>query len=293
MAVLITGGSGFIGTKLIELLSKKEEIICLSRKKPEIDIPFVQGSFDNLDDLFKMDNYKITSLIHLAAVTGGCSEEEGLSVNVLGLRRLIRYLIDQHKCRKFIITSSIAAAGCLSDDFFPQQFPIADDHICLAKDAYGLSKSMAEDITKYFNRIYPETDFINLRLGAVCPDETWYPEPVELTDSMKCPITQLTRVLASDIVNAFYKAFTTTFSPGVRIYNVAGPDVSCDVSAVEALYTIYGKEIMDRYDLSYYTKSGNEFKSLFGMDKIKKELGFEPVQTTIPLKRKKLITALR
>lgn len=41
---------------------------------------------------------------------------------------------------------------------------------------------------------------------------------------------------------------------------------------------------MDRYDLSYYMKAGNEFKSLFGIDKIKKELAFEPVQTTMPLK---------
>ncbi len=284
MAVLITGGSGFIGTKLIEFLAEKEDIVCLSRKKPKIDIPFIQGSFDRPEDLLQINKYKITALIHLAAVTGGCSEEEGLSVNVLGLRRLVRYLMEQHKCKKYIIASSIAAVGCLSNDFLPQHFPIMDDHICLAKDAYGLSKSLAEDITEYFNRVDPETDFINLRLGAVCPDETYDPEPLELTGLAECPITQLTRVLASDVVNAFYKALTAALHPGVRIYNVAGPDISCDVSTVEALYTVYGKEIMDRYDLSYYMKSGNECKPLFGMNKIKKELAYEPVQTTMPLK---------
>lgn len=98
MNILITGASGFIGTALAKYLADKHTVICLSRQAPEGAFTYVQGSFDSAEDLSRLDSYDIQAVIHLAAVTGGSTEEESLAVNVLGTRRLYRYLLD-HGCQ--------------------------------------------------------------------------------------------------------------------------------------------------------------------------------------------------
>jgi nucleoside-diphosphate-sugar epimerase len=284
MTILITGASGFVGSRLAERLSKQYDVLCMSRSKPKSDVSYVKGTFDSFEDLRQLDEYKITSVIHLAAVTGGCSEEDGLTVNVLGTRRLIRYLLDRG-CRKFVIASSIAAVGCLDPQFLPLSFPIADDHPCLATDAYGLSKAMVEDLTRYFSRIYADADFIHLRLGVVVPDETWSPTEVSLDTALTLPITQLTKVLASDVIKAIEKSLKSSEHKGVRVYNVVGPDATCDVPITAKLRVIFGDTALEAFDFSYYEQQGNAHKPLFTMDKIKEELEHESVMTTIPKKR--------
>lgn len=279
MAVLVTGGSGLIGTNLINSLSKTEEVICISRKKPEYDIHYVSGSFDNGEDLRKLDQFPITAVVHLAAVTGGCSEEEGIAVNVLGLRRLISYIIEKHECKKFIIASSIAVVGCLDDDFLPLHFPILEEHPCLAKDAYGLSKYLAEEITKYFSRIHTDMEFINLRLGAVSVDGVRPPERMNDNLRMPCPIVQMSRVFVSDVVRAMEMILAKPVLPGAKVYNIVGPDASCDIPVIDMLHALYGQEAMKQYDLSYYMLKENAYKPLFSTNKIKEEIGFQSIKT--------------
>src|ERR1700737_4314155 len=101
MNILITGASGFIGKKLVNRLANKHNVICLSRHSFEEDATFIRGFFDRFEGLHSLDPYDIQAVIHLAAVTGGCSEEDGLTVNVLGTRRLYRYLLNRG-CKKFV-----------------------------------------------------------------------------------------------------------------------------------------------------------------------------------------------
>ena len=182
---LITGASGLIGNAFAQELSAKRPVICLSRKKSRgEDVTAIQGEFHSFEDLRQLDSFDISCVVHLAAVTGGCSEEEGLAVNVLGTRRLLRYALDRG-CRKFVLASSIAAAGCLSDAFLPLQLPIPDEHPCLAYDAYGFSKAMMEELTRYFHRVVPDSDFINLRIGLV--DSTDVPHLFAAGDPLGWP----------------------------------------------------------------------------------------------------------
>ena len=91
-------------------MSVHHNVLCLSRKNPGLDLPWIQGDFGSYEDLRQLDDNAIDAVIHLAAVTGGCRERDGLLVNVEGSRCLMRYLIDSG-CRKFIMASSIAAVG--------------------------------------------------------------------------------------------------------------------------------------------------------------------------------------
>jgi UDP-glucose 4-epimerase len=284
MTILITGASGYIGAKLAKRLTEEletvREVVCLSRHKPITAAPYLLGNFDSFEDLQQLDAFKIKAVVHLAAVTGGCSEEDGLSVNVLGTRRLYRYLYD-HGCRKFITISSIAATGCLSPAFIPLRLPIPDEHPCLAEDAYGMSKAMVEQLIHYFHRKHPDTDFINYRLGAVVDDELWNPKPITVNTPLQIPFTNLSRVFVSDVLDALVTALEAPQQSGVRTYNVVGADASCDEPVAELLaHKLGGDEVQEL--ISYYRIPGNEYAAIFDMSRIKAELGFEPKRSVRP-----------
>src|SRR6187549_1971394 len=95
--IRITGASGFIGSHLVRRLVNEHTVICLQRRRVtgEGRSFVVRGEFHSFEDLRKLDGYSFDIVVHLAAVVGGCSEEDGLEINVAGTRRLMRYLIDR------------------------------------------------------------------------------------------------------------------------------------------------------------------------------------------------------
>ena len=85
--------------------------------------------------------------LSLAAVTGGCLERDGILVNVEGTRCLMRYGMDRG-VHKYALASSIAAVGFQRVQFRPLQLPIPDEHPCLDRDGYGVSKYLMEEVKK-------------------------------------------------------------------------------------------------------------------------------------------------
>jgi len=280
---LITGASGFVGSALAKLLAPQRPIVCLSRQIVDFSVPSVAGEFHSLEDLSQLDAYEITSVVHLAAVTGGCSEEDGLAVNVLGTRRLIRYLLDRG-CRKFVLASSIAAVGSLQSDFIPLQLPMPDEHPCLARDAYGLSKWMMEELTRYFARLTPDAEFTNLRLGAVVDDAQWTPPRTTVGAPLSIPFVQMGHVLLSDVLGAIQAVLQTPLRPGAHVYNVVAPDAASEDAVIDVLRAQFSARL-DALDLSWYEQSGHEHGPLYAMDKIRNELGFVPQQSTRPYRK--------
>ncbi len=277
---LITGASGFIGRALAERLSAERPVICLSRNQPK-DHPngsvFVQGEFHSFEDLRRLDTFSITCAVHLAAVTGGSTEEDALSVNVSGTRRLLRYLIDRG-CRKYVLASSIAAIGCLDGDFLPIQIPIPDDHPCLARDAYGFSKALMEDVTRYINRVTPESDFIHLRLGSVLDDEGVM-SLYTVSAPPRLPFVELARIMRSDVVRAFERAIAAPRQDGVRVYNVVGPDAACADPVSDILEACLGARIAGLIP-AWFKSQDHAYAALYSMEKIRRELDFVPETST-------------
>ena len=272
---LITGASGFIGKALAQSMKDAgRDVVCISRSVPkDLDVPFVRGEFQKFEDLRALDAYDIDRVVHLGAVTGGCLERDAVLVNCEGTRCLMRYLVDRG-CKKFVMASSIALVGIQNTAFRPLQVPIPDDHPCLDRDGYGLSKHLMEQIVHYMARQNPDIDVINLRLASITPDD----KPGRLVEPR--PIHQwalgaITVMCLSDAVRAFTMAADSPLVPGVRTMNCTGPRAWVARPTAEVLRNYWG----DAVDLSHLEQPGHEWDSAYDVSLIKETLGFVAQKT--------------
>jgi len=272
--ILITGTSGFIGRALAQSMAGKHDVVCLSRRETEVQgVTAIRGAFTSPDDLAKLDPYDINTLIHLAAVTSLGTEEEQLSVNVLGTRRLLRYLIERG-CKKFVLVSSIAAAGVLCPEFRPLQLPIPDDHPCLDSKGYGFSKYMMEELGRYISRQDDSLDLIVIRLCGILPDDG-----ARKYRTAKPPfdwgMAHISPMYLSDAIRCLTLAAESPLKPGYRLMNAAGPQ-ACVVDPIPVIMRARYGDYAARLDLSYYERPGHERDPVFDTRRIKEELGFVP-----------------
>jgi UDP-glucose 4-epimerase len=273
--ILGTGMRGLIGRSLSPLAAGGHDLICLSRSGGPLDgLRVVEGNFASQQDLRKLDAFEIDVLVHLAAETGGRSEEAALVVNVLGTHHLLRYLIERG-CRKFVLASSIAAVGCLDPRFLPLTLPIRDDHPCLARDAYGFSKSEMEAVAGYHQRRQPDCDVTVFRIGPVICGQDQLP-PGAVSASTR-PFVDLACVHLDDVTAALRRAAEMPHRPGFRVLNLVGPDASCRQPVVDVLRASLGQRIHD-LDLTWHEALGNEYAPIYALDALKAELGFIPAR---------------
>ncbi len=258
MKILLTGATGYIGSNLLGDLSAKHDVLAIVRGERELDARVVRGDFWS-EAAFGAIDGTFDALVHLAAVTGGCNEEDGLAVNVVGTQRLLRFAAERG-CRRFVLASSVAATGCLAEDFIPQELPIPDIHPCLARDAYGLSKALMEEVARYFARVTPGTAFACLRLGWVLPPSP--PAIPDTTDSVVQPVIELAAVRIEDVRRALTLALEVPLPTGCHVLNIVGPDSRTNVPVVDVLRAKLGPEL-GMLDLGYFQRPENAFAPIF------------------------------
>jgi len=268
--VLVTGASGFIGKEVAPTLAEKYRVVCIGRRDPGLDLPWIQGAFHSPEDLRKLDEMPLDIVVHLAAETGKCSEREGFLVNVEGTRRLMRPFLERG-CKKFVIASSIAAVGTQDPAFRPVQLPIQEDHPCLCTDAYGFSKFLMEEMTGYLYRQSSEIDVLHLRLGTVRA-EGHLPPLREAKAEGTWTLGAITLLGLQDAVRAFQTAVDAPYRAGVRILNVCDTRSWVRDPMPEVLKAWYGDDV----DCSYYEREGREWDSAFSVTRLQEELGFTP-----------------
>lgn len=277
--ILITGTSGFIGRALAQAMSANHEVVCLSRRPTAVaGVTAIQGDFAEPEELHKLDDHAIDVLVHLGAVTGGSPEEEGIRVNVGGTHHLLRYLIARG-CRKFVLASSIAAVGFQSVKFRPLQLPMPDEHPCLDRDGYGLSKYLMEEVTRYLARQNETLDIINIRLASIMPDD----QPS--TPRQPGPITPwaigaISKMYLSDTIRCFTLAAEAPPKPGVRIMNATGAQACVTAPVPVILRSWYGADA-DKMDFSHYERPDHEYDPVYDITRIQAELGFVPERSVL------------
>ena len=159
MAILVTGGAGYIGSVTVEQLQAKGEgIVVLDDlayghlESIDADIPFYQGSAGDRTLVARIAReHEIESCMHFAALAyvGESVEEPALYFenNVQQGISLVNALVDAG-VRRFIFSSSCTVYG------EPEKTPIGEDFPQWPKNPYGWTKFTLERLLESYDRAY-------------------------------------------------------------------------------------------------------------------------------------------
>ena len=161
MAILVTGGAGYIGSHtVVELLEKNEDLVIVDNfvnSKPEVldkirkitgkDFKFYEVDIldeEKLNKVFKEN--KIESVIHFAGLKAvGESVEKPIEYyhnNITGTLVLLK-LMKKYNCKKIVFSSSATVYGT------PEKVPLTEEcKVGGTTNPYGTTKLFIEQILK-------------------------------------------------------------------------------------------------------------------------------------------------
>lgn len=187
--ILVTGGAGFIGSHIVDLLLKEDvkQVIVLDS--------FISGKKENLDHLEKNRKVKIVRgdirdknivnkcvmgvdiIFHQAALRHFiCSQDPRLGHEILvdGTFNIFEAAV-KHKIKKIIFASSASVYGS------PKKMPMSENDALLDDTMYGAAKIYSEKLAAAFYRLY-NIPFVGLRYfnvyGPRVDTQSGYPEVI-------------------------------------------------------------------------------------------------------------------
>ncbi|RKQ35855.1 UDP-glucose 4-epimerase GalE [Oceanobacillus halophilus] len=158
MAILVTGGAGYIGSHTVLYLKEQgEEVIVLDNftkghKAALLETPYYEGNLHDealLDKVFTENT--IDAVIHFAASSlVGESVTDPLSYyenNVMGTFHLVKKMV-AHDVRRIVFSSTAATYG------EPESTPIKEDDPTIPTNPYGETKLAIENMLKWSDQAY-------------------------------------------------------------------------------------------------------------------------------------------
>src|SRR5688572_30230191 len=167
MAILVTGGAGYIGSVTTELLRERgEQVVVLDnlsrghREAVAPDIPFYEGDVGDTVLVSRIvQQHEIDACIHFAAFAYvGESVSNPIMYYENNVGQGIRFLgaLVHSGVRQLVFSSTCATYG------EPQHTPIDESHPQVPSNPYGWSKLFLERIMKDYDRAY-QLKFVALR----------------------------------------------------------------------------------------------------------------------------------
>jgi len=225
MKAFVTGGTGFIGSHLIEfLLNKGFKIFALVRDLNNLkwlkglDIHFLKGDLFSIPPLPR----DIDHFFHIAGISKASNVADYYTVNQQGTASLFHSLHAQNiSIKKIIHLSSLAAAGPSIDGK-----PVQEAHEPHPITPYGKSKLLGEFEALKFKDTFP---LVILRAGAV-----FGPRDIDFLEYFKWirrgilpSLASQTRLLSicyvKDLVKAAFLSLLKEYESG-EIFNIANPN---------------------------------------------------------------------
>ncbi len=169
MTIVVTGGAGFLGARLIAALlaDGAERIVSLDRVACPVDDARVEslvGSIDDADAVARALSGGADTVYHLAAVLSGQSEEDfdtGLHINVDATRLLLEACRKLDRAPRFVFTSSLAVFGGEMPQIVPPTMAL------MPQSSYGCGKAIGELLVSEYSR-KGFVDGLTVRLPTIC-----------------------------------------------------------------------------------------------------------------------------
>ena len=233
MAILVTGGTGYIGSHtVVQLLENNYDVVIVDNyvnSKPEVlnrifKITGKKPRFYEIDvcdeakmrELFKKE--KITDIIHFAGLksVGESVKKPGLYIsNNIGSSLVLLKLMNEFDVRNIVFSSSATVYGV------PDHVPLKeDDKIGGCTNPYGQTKLDIEYLLKDYAERHPEANIAILRyfnpIGAHASGLIGE-DPQGIPNNLMPYITQVA-VGKREYLNVFGDDYNTPDGTGVRDY---------------------------------------------------------------------------
>jgi nucleoside-diphosphate-sugar epimerase len=161
MSIMVTGGTGFIGNRIVrKLLERGEEVVCFDlapprgNLQPYLDrIQLYRGDITQIPHLLEAVNvHRVQRIIHMAGLLPPDTEERphfGMQVNIQGTNNIFE-VARWTGVERVVYASSIAAFGV--QETFGKR-PVNEDDLNNPINVYGMTKA-ANDFAagKYIDR---------------------------------------------------------------------------------------------------------------------------------------------
>ena len=235
--IVVTGGAGFIGSHLTDLLVKKDFNVIVLDDLSTGSLKYLKNSKKKINfnkiDISKRGNwYKLFKgaqvVIHLAAkadiVPSIINPESYYETNVNGTYNVIKYAL-KAKVKTFIYAASSSCYGLAN------QLPTAETAKIDLRYPYALTKNLGEKIIEHFSKVY-NFNAVSLRLfnvygtrsrtsgayGAVFGvflAQKYHRKPLTVVGNGE---QSRDFVHVKDVANAFFKAIK--FAKKFQIFNI-------------------------------------------------------------------------
>lgn len=289
MRIIVTGGSGFIGSHVVRKLKQKHKVLVIDKKRnPECESKIIDIlNYPKLGAAFK--SFKPEIVIHLAAqVELRKSLKDPVfdaQTNILGTINVLR-ACEGLKIKKFIYTGTGGARYGT-----PERLPAKEHDRVSPESPYGTSKMAAEHYVRVLGELYG-FDYLMLCFGNVYgPGDN--PEMGRVISVFissiikgKSPSVfgdgEQTRdyLYVEDIAEVITKNLTTKTNH--KLFNLA----SGTQTSVNEIYEIIEKELNSGLKPKYISAIKGEVRDiLLDISLAKKELKFKPTPLKIGMKK--------
>ena len=276
MKVLVTGGSGNVGTGVVaELTAAGHDIRVLDAKEPRADTAdFARGDVtdpDSVDGAMQ----GVDAAVHLAAIPSLRPEVprvEYMNVNVAGTFNVLEAAA-KAGVGKVAMASSDSTLGFTfaTHRFAPDCFPIDEMHPLQPQDPYGLSKLLGEELCKAATRKYG-IQTICLRFCWVWFEDTYAQRAAILRgDQTGLAKTMWGHVDVRDAAQACRLAVESKDAQPHETFFITAEDTYADRPSLELIRTYYPE--VRRISSAYLAE---EYKGLFDITKARTLLGYAP-----------------
>ncbi len=277
MRLLVTGGSGMVGSHLLPALAAEHSVRVFDLVPPPPgEWAFFQGDLLDAPALVKALR-DCDAVLHLAAVPSPNHADDPtiMRVNVMGSDTLLRAAVEAEVPRVLLASSDSTFGFVFGRPLSELEFlPLNEDHSCKPHDAYGLSKLLVEEIAARYSRAFG-LDCLCLRYCWIWTEETYSALEAFQQDETHAPRTLFTYFDVQDLARAVLRALALPLQPGrCTPVLLAAADSFRPEPTLELVRRFFPEVPALKFPGRYLLE--NPFASLYDCSRARALLDFEP-----------------